>query len=47
MDPAVDPFHPMLRVIERYRHDVHQLGEPAGGDAVSQAMSHLGQPIPA
>jgi tetratricopeptide (TPR) repeat protein len=46
MDPAVDPFHPMLRVIERYRHDVHQLGEPAGGDAVSQAMSHLGQPIP-
>ncbi len=46
MDPAVDPFHPMLRVIERYRHDVHQLGEPAGGDAVTQAMSHLGQPIP-
>ena len=44
--PAVDPFHPLLRVIERYRRDVHELREPASDDSLSQAITGLGQPIP-
>ncbi|MBM4390465.1 MAG: HEAT repeat domain-containing protein [Deltaproteobacteria bacterium] len=47
MEALVDPFHPVLRVLERYRADVHYLrpGAPEGtADAVQE---HLGREIPA
>ncbi len=47
MQPAaLDPFHPLLRVIDRYRRDVHQLEPPPSADSVGGAESFLGQPIP-
>ncbi len=47
MQPAaVDPFHPLLRVIDRYRRDVHQLEPPPSAESVGGAESFLGQPIP-
>lgn len=47
MEPAVDPFHPLLRLLERYRHDVHHLRAPAGEQQFPIVQQHLGQPIPA
>lgn len=44
--PAVDPFHPLLRVIDRYRRDVHQLEPPPSAESVDGAVGFLGQPIP-
>lgn len=43
---AVDPFHPLLRVVDRYRRDVHQLrpAAPLALDAVNQGLA---APIPA
>lgn len=47
MQPAaIDPFHPLLRVIDRYRRDVHQLEPPPSADSVGGAEGFLGQPIP-
>lgn len=47
MQPAaLDPFHPLLRVIDRYRRDVHQLEPPPPGETLEGAAQFLGQPIP-
>ena len=43
---AVDPFHPLLRVVDRYRRDVHQL-RPASPQALDAVGQGLAQPIPA
>lgn len=46
MEPAVDPFHPVLRLLERYRNDVHHLRPPAGEQAIPMVQEHLGGEIP-
>lgn len=47
MEPAVDPFHPLLRLIERYRTDVHHLRAPAPEPQFALVQQHLGREIPA
>ncbi len=47
MEPAVDPFHPLLRLLERYRNDVHYLRPPASAEAIPVVQEHLGTEIPA
>ena len=47
MQPAVDPFHPLLRVIQRYRRDVHCLEAAPGAGVLSRAESYLGCRLPA
>lgn len=47
MEPAVDPFHPVLRLLERYRNDVHYLRPPAGEQTIPVVQEHLGTEIPA
>jgi hypothetical protein len=46
MQTAVDPFQPLLTVIDRYRNDVHNLRAPATEDALAQAAQDLSAPIP-
>ena len=46
MQTAVDPFQPLLTVIDRYRNDVHNLRGPATEDALAQAAQDLSAPIP-
>ncbi|MGB0639165.1 MAG: HEAT repeat domain-containing protein [Myxococcota bacterium] len=46
MQTAVDPFQPLLSVIDRYRNDVHNLRAPATEEALAQAEQHLTAPIP-
>lgn len=46
MEPAVDPFHPLLRLLERYRNDVHYLRPPASEQAIPVVQEHLGREIP-
>ena len=46
MDPAVDPFHPLIRLVDRYRRDVHVLAAGASEDAVRAAERHLGHRLP-
>jgi len=46
MQTAVDPFQPLLTVIQRYRNDVHNLRPPATEEALAQAALHLTAPIP-
>lgn len=46
MQPAVDPFHPVLRVIERYRSDVHHLRSPAPEGTTRAVQEHLGTQLP-
>lgn len=47
MQPAaIDPFHPLLRVIDRYRRDVHHLSAPSAPEIIDEAANFLGQPIP-
>jgi HEAT repeat protein len=46
MDPAVDPFHPLIRLLERYRRDVHSLAQPASEEAIRAAERHLGHRLP-
>ena len=46
MQTAVDPFQPLLSVIDRYRNDVHNLRGPATEDALAQAAQVLTTPIP-
>lgn len=43
---AVDPFQPLLRVLHRYRQDVHQLHEPSGPDGLALAVAAAGGPLP-
>lgn len=47
MDAAVDPFHPILRVLERYRADVHHLRPGVPGGTADAVQEHLGREIPA
>lgn len=46
MEPAVDPFHPLLRLLERYRTDVHYLRPPSAEAAIEAVQEHLGKRIP-
>lgn len=46
MDPAVDPFHPLLRLVDRYRREVHSLQPGASEEAVRDAERHLGHRLP-
>jgi tetratricopeptide (TPR) repeat protein len=46
MQPAVDPFHPLLRMIDRYRSDVHELRPPPSADALAGAVEAIGQALP-
>jgi len=46
MDPAVDPFHPLLRLVDRYRRDVNALSPGASEDAIRAAERHLGHRLP-
>lgn len=46
MEAAVDPFHPLLRLLERYRQDVHHLRPPAADAQLQVVQNHLGRPIP-
>jgi HEAT repeat protein len=46
MDPAVDPFQPLLRLLQRYRRDVHQLRPPATDEALEDAEAALGHELP-
>ncbi|MEL6347799.1 MAG: HEAT repeat domain-containing protein [Myxococcota bacterium] len=46
LEPAVDPFHPLLRIVERYRRDVHLMNPAPGEDVLQRAALHLGHPLP-
>ncbi len=46
MTNAIDPFHPLLRLMDRYRQDVHHLRPPAAEGVFDEAEEHLGQPLP-
>ena len=43
MEPALDPFHPLLSILDRYRSDVHHLRPAATERAVDDP---LGPPVP-
>ncbi|MCB9779811.1 MAG: HEAT repeat domain-containing protein [Alphaproteobacteria bacterium] len=42
----IDPFHPLLRVIDRYRQDVHELRAPTAPDQLDDADRRLRTPVP-
>jgi len=46
MGTAIDPFHPFTRVLERYRHDVHQLYPAASPDALVRGSANSGGELP-
>jgi len=46
IESTIDPFHPLLRVINRYRQDVHALQPPPGPEALSRASAHIGRALP-
>ncbi len=46
MDPAVDPFTPLLRLVDKYKHGVHTLNPPAAEDDLSRASQGLGRKLP-
>ncbi len=46
MTQAIDPFHPLLRLMDRYRQDVHHLRPPAVDGSFQEAEEHLGQELP-
>jgi tetratricopeptide (TPR) repeat protein len=46
IEPAIDPLHPLLRIIERYRRDVHQLQPPPSAEALQGAEAHISRPLP-
>lgn len=41
-----DPFGTLDRVVQKYRRDVHELGDPASDDAIAALESHLGRRLP-
>ena len=43
---AIDPFHPLLRMIDRYRQDVHQLQPPSKAGAIEAMRGGLPIPLP-
>jgi HEAT repeat protein len=46
MDPAVDPFSPLIKLLDRYKRDVHQLQPGASEEAIRAAERHLGHRLP-
>ncbi len=46
MNPAVDPFTPLLNLVQRYKRDVHRLSDPASEDDLRSAEAHLGTLLP-
>ncbi|MEC7949501.1 MAG: HEAT repeat domain-containing protein [Myxococcota bacterium] len=46
MQPAADPFQPLLHMIDRYRSDVHELRPPPSDDTLAGAVDAIGQPLP-
>ncbi|MFH1469095.1 MAG: hypothetical protein ABIO70_32205 [Pseudomonadota bacterium] len=46
MSSSVDPFHPLLRLMDRFRQDVHHLRPEASPAALRDAVEHLGQDLP-
>ncbi len=46
MGTAIDPFHPFVRVIDRYRHDVHELFPAASVDALAAGLSTTRNTLP-
>jgi HEAT repeat protein len=46
MTNAIDPFHPLLRLMDRYRQDVHHLRPAAAEGVFEEAAEHLGQQLP-
>jgi len=46
MTTAIDPFHPLLRLMDRYRQDVHHLRPGAVDGSFQGAEEHLGQELP-
>lgn len=46
MEAAVDPFHPLLRIVERYRRDVHTFGDVPSSAVLARAVGHIGRPLP-
>ncbi|NOY27591.1 MAG: hypothetical protein GXP62_17135, partial [Oligoflexia bacterium] len=43
----VDPFHPLLRLVDRYRSDVHELRGPSSEASLDEADRRLRTPVPA
>ena len=43
---AADPFHPLLRMIDRYRQDVHQLQPPSKAGAIDAMRGGISVPLP-
>ena len=46
MDPAIDPFQPLVRLVDRYKRDVNTLNPGASEDAIRAAERHLGHRLP-
>ena len=46
MGAAIDPFHPFVRMIERYRHDVHELYPEGSAEALASGSKTVGAAIP-
>jgi tetratricopeptide (TPR) repeat protein len=46
MEPAIDPFQPLLRILDRYRQDVHALRPPASEETLRQTTTTLGLELP-
>ena len=42
MEPARDPFQPLLHLIGRYRQDVHYLRPPAAAQSFPNVQAHIG-----
>lgn len=43
---ALDPFHPLLRLVDRYRADVHDLRAPPAPEQIAEADLRLRTPMP-
>lgn len=46
MATAIDPFHPLTRLVDRYRHGVHQLQPPGSEDAIAAGAALVGGTLP-
>lgn len=46
MDPSIDPFQPLLRLLDRYRQDVHALRPPATEEMIRGVENTLGITLP-
>jgi tetratricopeptide (TPR) repeat protein len=45
-ESAIDPYQPLLRLLDRYRHDVHVLEGASTVEALRGATAALGVPVP-